>query len=93
LDDIGGNVLFTLIPYARWCPQHTLELGSALGIETIIPPTTDYTSPDGRHMDRVGREAFTAWFLDALAHTREFKMISAEQKGDGRAEMPTPGLH
>lgn len=79
LDDIGGEAIFTLIPYARWCPQHTTELAAALGVPSIIPPAADYTSPDGRHMDRQGREAFTTWFLDALADTREFKRIAVRQ--------------
>jgi hypothetical protein len=78
LDDIGGAVVFTLVPYVRWCPQHTDELAAALGIEAIIPPTTDYTSPDGRHLDRTGAKAFTSWFLDALARTAEFKKIETQ---------------
>jgi hypothetical protein len=86
LEDIGRDVVFTLVPWSRWCPQHTTELAAVLGVEAMIPPTTDYTSPDGRHMDRPGREAFTAWFLNALKDTHEFRQIATEQDHASRRD-------
>jgi hypothetical protein len=84
LADIGGTAILTLVPYARWCPQRVIDTAERLGLEAFLPPTTDYSNIDGRHMDRRGAKGYTAWFLRALEQSRAFaaitkKHLSADQ--------------
>jgi hypothetical protein len=89
ITDIGGPVVLTLVAYARWCPQRVNDLAQALGVEEFLPPSTDYSNLDGRHMDRRGAKAYTAWFLDALASTREFGRLISDQRLQARADGTT----
>jgi hypothetical protein len=76
LADIGGSAVLTLVPYARWCPQRVIDLARVLDIEEFLPPSTDYPNLDGRHMDRHGAKAYTAWFLGALEKSAAFAALS-----------------
>jgi hypothetical protein len=87
--DIGGDVVLTLVPYARWCPKRVVDLAHALGVEALLPSSTVYSNLDGRHMDRRGAKAYTAWFLDALASTREFGKLKSDQPLQTRADGAT----
>jgi hypothetical protein len=84
LSDIGGSVILTLVPYARWCPQRVIDVAKAIGVEEFLPPTTDYPNLDGRHMDRRGAKAYTAWFLAALEKSDAFTAISKRRTSAGR---------
>lgn len=73
--DIGSRVILTMVPYARWCPQRVNDLAHALGVEALPQASTEYSNLDGRHMDRRGAKAYTAWFLSALEKTDAFAAI------------------
>lgn len=77
LHDIGGRAVFMLVPHSEYCPAQARELGAALGRETIVPPSADYTTIDGGgHLDARGSEAFTQFFLEQLEKTEAFKAIA-----------------
>jgi hypothetical protein len=75
VEDIGGRVILTLVPYARWCPQRVEDVASALAVEALVPTSTAYSNLDGRHMDRAGAKKFTAWFLTALEGSVAFNEL------------------
>jgi hypothetical protein len=76
ISDIGGTVILMQIPYERWCPGRVREIAEALGLETIIPPTAEYTVMDGTHLDHAGAVAFTNYFLDSLSKTSAFRNLT-----------------
>jgi hypothetical protein len=45
VEDIGGRVILTLVPYARWCPQRVKDVASALGIEALVPKNDSFFKP------------------------------------------------
>jgi len=75
IEDIGGNVVFTLIPSSQSCVQQAAELAAALNVELIAPPADGITSMDagGSHLDKKGAEKFTAYLASHLVKTRAFE--------------------
>jgi hypothetical protein len=64
---VGGRVVLTLVPNTYYCEQQARELAEALGIDLILTGNTHYSSWDGGgHLDRRGRERFTADLMTAL---------------------------
>ncbi|WP_316190123.1 MULTISPECIES: hypothetical protein [unclassified Bradyrhizobium] len=64
---VGGRVVLTLVPNTYYCEQQARELAQALGIDLVLTGKTDYSSWDGGgHLDRRGRERFTADLMSAL---------------------------
>ncbi len=77
LAEIGGRTIFTLVPHSQYCPQQVRELAKALGVEAILPPSSQYTSVDGGgHLDQRGATAFTEYLLAALERSRAFREIA-----------------
>ena len=57
LNEIGGNVVFTLVPHSQSCVRQAAELANALNVELIAPPFDGLTTVDGGgHLDRNGAE-------------------------------------
>ncbi|MGJ5130636.1 hypothetical protein [Bradyrhizobium oligotrophicum] len=64
---VGSRVVLTLVPNTYYCEQQARELAQALGIDLVLTGKTDYSSYDGGgHLDRKGRERFTADLMTAL---------------------------
>ena len=76
LADIGSQTILTLVPTSTYCPQQARELGEALGVNVLLPPTSDYTTVDGGgHLDHNGAVAFTKFFLSALERSDTYRRI------------------
>lgn len=95
ISSLGSPVVFTLLPYDGWCPEHTVDLATALGVEKIVPERTDFELLDGRHMNKSGARAFTRFFLDRLSQTYAFKMMVGDPNpgappapGSARVSLP-----
>lgn len=74
MSDIGGNVVLTVVPNIHACAQQASEIARSLGLDVVLPPTTDYSSWDnGGHLDRKGAIQFTKDFVAGLVATRTFK--------------------
>ncbi|WP_316180359.1 MULTISPECIES: hypothetical protein [unclassified Bradyrhizobium] len=80
---VGSRVVLTLVPNTYYCEQQARELAQALGIDLVLTGKTDYSSYDGGgHLDRKGRERFTADLMTAL-----------ERFLPGLAANQSPGTH
>jgi hypothetical protein len=81
IEDIGGETVLTLVPYHSSCPQRVRELGHALGLDVVIPPTEDYTSWDGGgHLDKNGAIRFTRFLFSNLEQTSAFERLLASKR-------------
>lgn len=68
---VGTRVVLTLIPNTYYCEQQARELAGALGLELVLTGQTNYSSWDGGgHLDRRGRERFTADLMTALERSQ-----------------------
>lgn len=84
VDKIGGKSLLTLFPHTDQCPVRVAEMAQWLGLTTILPPDTNYTSFDHTHLDQRGADAFTRFFLGELEKTPDFKTLIEEKAGQTR---------
>jgi hypothetical protein len=83
LNEVGGNVVFTLVPHSQACVRQAAELASALNVELIAPPFAGLTTVDGGgHLDKKGAEKFTSDLAAELVKTAAFKRAFAGKLGD-----------
>lgn len=80
---IGQAAVLTLVPYDNSCSFRVRQLAEELGVESVIPPATDFAGSDGRHMTKSGAERFTRMFLAGIEDSRAFKLLKGQ---------PDPGL-
>jgi hypothetical protein len=74
LNEVGGNVVFMLVPHSQSCVRQAAELANALNVELIAPPFDGLTTVDGGgHLDRHGAEKFTSYLAAELVKTAAFK--------------------
>jgi hypothetical protein len=80
LKEIGGHVIFTLVPHSQSCLGQAAELAKALNVELIAPPFDGLTTVDGGgHLDRKGAEKFTSYLAAELVKTDAFKQAFADK--------------
>jgi hypothetical protein len=78
LKEIGGNVVFMLVPHSHACARQAAELAGALNVELIPPRFDGFTTLDGGgHLDKKGAERFTSYLAAELVKTRAFKRAFA----------------
>jgi hypothetical protein len=83
LNEIGGNVVFTLVPHSQACVRQAAELANALNVELIAPPFDGLTTVDGGgHLDKKGAEKFTSYLATELVKTAAFKRTFAGKLAD-----------
>jgi hypothetical protein len=83
LREIGGNVVFTLVPHSQSCIRQAAELANALNVELIAPPFDGLTTVDGGgHLDKKGAEKFTSYLATELVKTAAFKKAFSRKFGD-----------
>jgi hypothetical protein len=83
LNEIGGNVVFMLVPHSQSCVRQAAELANALNVELIAPPFDGLTTVDGGgHLDRHGAEKFTSYLAAELVKTAAFKRAFVGRPGD-----------
>jgi hypothetical protein len=83
LNEIGGNVVFVLVPHSQACVRQAAELANALNVELIAPPFDGLTTVDGGgHLDKKGAEKFTSYLAAELVKTTAFKKAFAGKLGD-----------
>jgi hypothetical protein len=83
LNEIGGNVVFTLVPHSQACIRQAAELANALNVELIAPPVDGLTTLDGGgHLDKKSAEKFTSYLAAELVNTAAFKKALAGKFGD-----------
>lgn len=74
LSEVGGRVVFTLIPHSQSCLTQAIELAKAVGVELVAPPFDGITTVDGGgHLDKKGAEVFTKYLAAHLIETEAFK--------------------
>ncbi|WP_240535661.1 hypothetical protein [Bradyrhizobium sp. STM 3809] len=90
LKEIGGRVVFMLVPHSQSCVRQAEQLARALDVELIAPPFDGLTTVDGGgHLDRRGAEKFTSYLAAELVKTRAFKEAfpsGASGSGDRRSD-------
>ena len=80
LKDLGGSVVFMLIPHSNACARQAVELASALNVELIMPPLDEFTDIDGGgHLDKKGAEKFTSYLAGELVKARAFRRAFSTQ--------------
>ena len=85
LKEIGGHVVFTLVPHSQSCQGQAAELAKALNVELIAPPFDHLTTVDGGgHLDKKGAEKFTSYLAAELVKTKAFKQAFAAKLGDAK---------
>jgi len=84
LKEVGGNVVFMLVPHSRACVRQAVELASALNVELITPSFDGITSLDdgGSHLDKEGAKIFTSYLVAELVKTHAFKEAFAAKMTD-----------
>jgi hypothetical protein len=83
LKEIGGNVVFMLVPHSQSCVRQAAELANALNVELIAPPIDGLTFFDpGAHLDKKGAEKFTSYLAGELVKTQAFKQAFASRLDD-----------
>jgi len=83
LKEIGGHVVFTLVPHSQSCFGQAAELAKALNIELIATPFDGLTTVDGGgHLDKKGAEKFTSYLAGELVKTNAFKQAMAAKARD-----------
>ncbi|MGJ5178151.1 hypothetical protein ACQR16_08640 [Bradyrhizobium oligotrophicum] len=74
LKEIGGRVVFMLVPHSQSCRGQAEQLANALDVELIAPPFDGLTTLDGGgHLDKNGAEIFTSYLAAEIVKTRAFK--------------------
>ncbi len=74
---LGAPVVLTLVPNFHGCLTQVKEIAQAIGVETALPPRTNYSSWDGGgHLDRNGATDFTRDLVGALERTSAFQGLS-----------------
>lgn len=74
VQEMGGHVVFMLVPHSQACVQQAAELAQALNVEFIAPSFEGLTTVDGGgHLDKSGAEKFTARLAAELVKTEAFK--------------------
>lgn len=74
---LGAPVVLTLVPNFHGCLTQVKEIAQAIGVETALPPRTDYSSWDGGgHLDHNGAIDFTRDLIGALERTNAFQGLS-----------------
>lgn len=82
LNEIGGHVVFTLVPHSQACVRQAAELAKALNVELIAPPVEGLTTVDGGgHLDKKGAEKFTSYLAAEVVKTDVFKQAFAAKLG------------
>jgi hypothetical protein len=72
--ELGGVIVFTVIPSLHYCEMQAREIAAAVGPDVAISGRIDYTSWDGGgHLDARGAAQFTEDLIAALAKTAAFK--------------------
>ena len=83
LKEIGGHVVFTLVPHSQSCLGQAVELARALNVELIAPPFDGLTTVDGGgHLDKRGARIFTRYLARELVKTNAFRRAFAGRLGD-----------
>jgi hypothetical protein len=83
LNEIGGNVVLTLVPHSQSCLQQARELADALNVELIAPPFDGLTTVDGGgHLDQKGAKTFTSYLSRELVKTTAFRRAFASRLDD-----------
>jgi hypothetical protein len=83
LKEIGGRVVFTLVPHSQACVQQAAELAKALNVELIAPPFGGLTTLDGGgHLDKSGAEIFTKYLAADLIKTEAYRQAFATKVGE-----------
>ena len=83
LNEVGGNVVFVLVPHSQACVRQAAELAIALNVELIAPPFDGLTTVDGGgHLDKKGAEKFTSYLAAELVKTAAFKRTFGGKLGD-----------
>ncbi|NPV23002.1 hypothetical protein HL668_19165 [Bradyrhizobium sp. 81013] len=76
LREIGGRVVFMLVPHSQSCVRQAEQLARALDVELIAPPFDGLTTLDGGgHLDKKGAEKFTGYLAAEIVKTRAFKDV------------------
>jgi hypothetical protein len=74
LREVGGHVVFMLVPHSQACVQQAVQLAKALNVEFIAPSFDGLTTVDGGgHLDKKGAEKFTQRLAAELVKTDAFK--------------------
>jgi hypothetical protein len=82
LNEIGGHVVFILVPHSQACVRQAAELARALNVELIAPPVEGLTTLDGGgHLDKKGAEKFTSYLAAEVVKTDAFKRAFAAKLG------------
>jgi hypothetical protein len=83
LQEVGGNVVLTLVPHSQSCLQQARELAEALNVELIAPPFDGLTTVDGGgHLDKNGARIFTSYVTRELVKTAAFRRAFAGRLDD-----------
>jgi hypothetical protein len=84
LNEVGGNVVFILVPHSQACVRQAAELARALNVELIAPPPFDglTTVDGGGHLDKKGAEKFTSYLAAELVKTTAFKKAFSSKLDD-----------
>jgi len=82
LAEIGGHVVFTLVPHSQACVRQAAELAKALNVEFIAPALDGLTTVDGGgHLDKKGAEKFTSHLVAEVVKTDAFRQAFAAKLG------------
>lgn len=85
LDEVGGQVVLTLVPHSQSCVQQAAELAKALNVELIAPPFDGLTTIDGGgHLDRYGAQKFTSYLAREIVKTSAYKRAFPVGLADAR---------
>ncbi len=86
LQEVGGQVVLTLVPHSQSCVQQAAELAKALNVELITPPFDGLTTIDGGgHLDRQGAQKFTSYLAREIVKTAAFKQVFSVNLGERNA--------
>lgn len=80
LKDIGGRAILTFFPNDDFCAQRVTDIASAVGVEALFTDKLDYTSHDGRHLDRRAATEFTAAFLEKVRLSKTFEDLFGSRR-------------
>ena len=76
VQSLAEPVVLTLVPNFHGCLTQVREIADAVGLETALPPRTDYSSWDGGgHLDARGAADFTTDLVGALEKTQAFQRM------------------
>ena len=76
VQSLGAPVVLTFVPNFHGCLTQVREIAAAIGVETVLPPRTGYSSWDGGgHLDARGAADFTNDLVGALEKTQAFQRM------------------